>query len=83
MKEGKGRGKEREVPTHLIENSKLSHAARVTKNKTRMGETNHADQVRLRADRARSSWCLPFDRWYKRSTSSPGRSSLLQHIIGL
>ena len=45
MKEGKGRGKEREVPTHLIENSKLSHDACVTKNnknnkKTGRGETN-------------------------------------------
>ena len=37
MKKGKGRGKEREAPTHLIENSKLSHAARVTKNKNRNG----------------------------------------------
>ena len=27
MKEGKGRGKEREAPTHLIENSKVTHAA--------------------------------------------------------
>ena len=32
MKEGKGRGKEREVPTHVIESSKFTHAARVTKN---------------------------------------------------
>ena len=31
MKERKGRGKEREVPTLLIENSELSHAAHVTK----------------------------------------------------
>ena len=28
MKERKGRGKEREAPTHLIENSKLTHAGR-------------------------------------------------------
>ena len=33
MKEGKGRGKERKAPMHLIENSKLTHAGRVTKNK--------------------------------------------------
>ena len=33
MKEGKGRGKEREAPTHLIEISKLTHAARITKNR--------------------------------------------------
>ena len=32
MKERKVRGKEREAPTHLIENSKLSHAACGTKN---------------------------------------------------
>ena len=31
LKEEKGRGKEREAPTHLIENSKLTHAGRVTK----------------------------------------------------
>ena len=30
---GRGGGKEREAPTHLIENLKLSHAARFTKNK--------------------------------------------------
>ena len=34
MKEGKGRGKEREAPTHLIEHLKLTHAGRVTKNRT-------------------------------------------------
>ena len=32
MKEGRGGGKEREVPTHLIEISALTHAACVTKN---------------------------------------------------
>ena len=31
MKERKGRGKEREVPTLLIENSEFSHAAHITK----------------------------------------------------
>ena len=31
MKEEKGRGKEREAPTHLIEISERTHAARVTK----------------------------------------------------
>ena len=36
MKEGGGGGKERETPTHLIKNSKLTHAGRVTKNKKRM-----------------------------------------------
>ena len=36
MKKGKGR-KEREAPTHLIENSKLTHAGRVTKNKNLRG----------------------------------------------
>ena len=30
MKKGRGGGKEREAPTHLIEISALSHAARVT-----------------------------------------------------
>ena len=30
MKDGKGRGKEHEAPTHLIEISRLTHAARVT-----------------------------------------------------
>ena len=30
MREGKGGGKEREAPTHLIKNSELTHAARVT-----------------------------------------------------
>ena len=30
---GKGRGEEREAPTHLIKNSKPTHAARVTKNR--------------------------------------------------
>ena len=29
MKERRGGGKEREAPTHLIKNSKLTHAARV------------------------------------------------------
>ena len=33
MKKGKGRGKEREAPTHLVKNSKLTHAGCVTKNK--------------------------------------------------
>ena len=32
MKEGRGGGKEREAPTHFIEISVLTHAARVTKN---------------------------------------------------
>ena len=32
MKEGKGGGKERKAPTHLIEISRLTHTARVTKN---------------------------------------------------
>ncbi len=31
--ERKGRGKEHEAPTHLIEISELTHAARVTKNR--------------------------------------------------
>ena len=33
MREGRGGGKEREAPTHLIKNSELTHAARVTKNR--------------------------------------------------
>ena len=33
MKKGKGGGKEREAPTHLIEISELTHAARITKNR--------------------------------------------------
>ena len=34
MREGRGRGgKEREAPTHLIKNSELTHATRVTKNR--------------------------------------------------
>ena len=33
MNEGKGRGKEREVCTHLIEISERTHAARITKNR--------------------------------------------------
>ena len=33
MKKGRGGGKEREAPTHLIEISKLTHAARATKNR--------------------------------------------------
>jgi hypothetical protein len=35
MREGRGGGKEREAPTHLhvIKNSELTHAARVTKTK--------------------------------------------------
>ena len=37
MKKGKGRGKEHEAPTHLIKNSKLTHAGRVTKNKNGCG----------------------------------------------
>ena len=36
MNRGKGRGKEREAPMHLIKISKLTHAARVTKNIERM-----------------------------------------------
>ena len=32
MKKGRGGGKEREAPTHLIEIAELTHAARVTKN---------------------------------------------------
>ena len=36
MKERRGGGKEREAPTHLIKNSKLTHAARATKNIKRM-----------------------------------------------
>ena len=39
MKEGRGGGKEREAPTHLIENSKLTHAVCVTKNKHGSGQT--------------------------------------------
>ena len=35
MKEGKGRGEE--APTHLIEHLKLTHAGRVTKNRTFAG----------------------------------------------
>ena len=37
MKKGRGGGKEREAPTHLIKNSKRSHAGRVTKNKNERG----------------------------------------------
>jgi hypothetical protein len=33
MREGRGGGKEREAPTHLIKNSELTHAALVTKNR--------------------------------------------------
>ena len=33
MKKGRGRGKECETPTHLIEISELSHAACITKNR--------------------------------------------------
>ena len=40
MEEGKGRGKEREVPTHLIEHLKLTHAGRVTKNRTFAGRSS-------------------------------------------
>ena len=32
MKKGRGGGKECEAPTHLIEISELTHAARITKN---------------------------------------------------
>ena len=32
-REGEGRGKEREAPTHSIDNSKPTHAAHVTNNK--------------------------------------------------
>ena len=42
MKNRKGReggGKEREAPTHLIENPKLSHAACLTKNKKGSGQS--------------------------------------------
>ena len=41
MKEGRGGGKEREAPTHLIKNSKLTHAARVTKYSKRMRFSLH------------------------------------------
>ena len=37
MKERMGRGKEREAPTHLIEISRLTHAACVTKNSKQQG----------------------------------------------
>ena len=33
MKEGRGGGKEREAPMHLIEISELTHAVRFTKNR--------------------------------------------------
>ena len=33
MKKGKGEGKECKAPTHLIEISELTHAARVTKSR--------------------------------------------------
>ena len=39
MKDGRGGGKKCKVPTHLIENSKLSPVARVTK--TEAVECNH------------------------------------------
>ena len=39
MKGGRGGGKEHEVPTHLVENSKLTHAARVTSGSSQM--SNH------------------------------------------
>ena len=37
MKEGRGGGKEREAPTHFIEISVLTHAARITKNSQTTG----------------------------------------------
>ena len=37
MKDGKGRGKEREASTHLIEISKPTHAACITKAKLYTG----------------------------------------------
>ena len=40
MKEGRGGGKECEAPTHLIENPKFTHAARVTKNNSGSSQTS-------------------------------------------
>ena len=50
MREGKGGGKEREAPMHFIENSKLTHAGRITKNKGGCGQT----QLRVTSIRSRS-----------------------------
>ena len=47
MKEGRGGGKECEAPTHLIENSKLTHAARVTKNNSGNSQTYNRKLARM------------------------------------
>ena len=51
MKKGKGRGKEREAPTHLIKVSKRSHAGRVTKNKNGCGTWCHDRMMAFAIDR--------------------------------
>ena len=50
MNRGKGSGEKREAPTHLIKIYKLTHAARVTKNK-QAGYINVTERM-LRATRA-------------------------------
>ena len=52
MREGRGGGKEREAPTHLIENSKLAHAGRVTKNKGGCGQTQPRVTLLLSSSRS-------------------------------
>ena len=60
-----GGGKEREAPTHLMKNSKLTHAARVTKNSKQMRSgpsrvTTNADVgtlARSCEDGAREAYC--------------------------
>ena len=47
MKEGRGGGKEREAPMHLIENSKFTHAARVTKNNSGSSQTSNRMLARM------------------------------------
>ena len=49
-------GKEREAPTHLIEILKLTHAARVTKNKSGSGQTNHRMLSRIFAVSITKTW---------------------------
>ena len=52
MKKGRGGGKEREAPTHLIEISELSHAARVTKNRH-----NRKVRSQVNGEVCRSQFC--------------------------
>ena len=59
MKEGRGGGKERDAPTHLIENSKLTHVARVTKNNGGSSQTSNrklARMLRSQTHALRKTW---------------------------